>query len=127
MELPNLGSPEGQKVRDMLGLGPEWQWDNGVVYDPGFARFKLNQKGLLASGEIDPLNMQYQAMLAPNGNSRLQVNGMIDPLKLQYQGVLNEGGYGISASMPLLKGLISLEAQRHNDEDSAKIMFKKEF
>jgi hypothetical protein len=121
MELPNLGTPE-----PILGNG-EWGWDKGLIYDPGFARFKLNQKGLLAEGNIDPLNAQYQAFLSP-GNSHFKLNGMVDPLKLQYEAMVHQNGnYGIKGAMPLLKGLLSLEADRNNDMNNYRLQYERKF
>lgn len=128
MELPELGTYEEQKLRETLGFGPEWGWDKGVTFDPGFARFKLNNKGLLADGSIEPLNANYQALIAPNGNSRLQVNGIIDPVKLAYEAQLRQNGdYSVNANMPLMKGLLSLEAGRANDDNRYRLQYQRNF
>lgn len=120
MDLPDLGTSD-PNLRDQLGLGPEWGWDKGIIYNPEFARFKLNHKGLLANGEIND-NINYQALLSPNGNSHLQLNGMVDPLKLQYEAMLRQNGdYALRGNMPLMKGLLSLEAERNDDNDSNRL------
>jgi hypothetical protein len=128
MELPNLGTADQLKVREMLGLGPEWGWDSGVTYDPGFAKFKLNQKGLLADGNIEPLNANYQAFLSPNGDSHLQLNGMIDPLKLQYEAMLRQNGdLSLKGGMPAMKGLLSGTFDRTNDANNFRLQYERNF
>lgn len=126
MELPDLGTSD-QGLREHLGLGPEWGWDKGITYDPGFAKFKLNNKGLRASGNIDPLNMQYDAMLSP-GDSRLNLNGSIDPLKLQYALKLKQNGdIGLRGSVPLMGGQLNLNADRENDMNKYYLQYQRSF
>lgn len=127
MELPNLGTADEQSLRDQFALGPEWGWDKGLIYNPDFARFKLNHKGLLANGEINN-NTNYQAFLSPKGDSRLQLNGTIDPLKLQYEAMLRQNGdYSMKGNMPVMKGLLSLEAGRNNDANNYRLQYQRNF
>lgn len=126
MDLPDLGTSD-PNLRDQLGIGPEWGWDKGITYNPDFARFKLNHKGLLANGEINP-NTNYEAFLSPNGDSRLQLNGMIDPLKLQYEAMLRQNGdYALKGNLPLMKGLLSLEAARNEDANNYRLQYQRNF
>lgn len=126
MELPNLGTPD-PNLREQLGIGPEWGWDRGLIYNPEFARFKLNHKGLLANGQINP-NTNYEAFLSPNGDSRLQLNGMVDPLKIQYEAMLRQNGdIGLKGSMPMMKGLLSGAFDRTNDMNNFRLQYERNF
>jgi len=127
MELPELGSPEDLKLRETLGLGPQWQWDDGIVYDQGNVRFKANQKGLRATGNIEPLNMGYDLMLSPN-DSRINLEGMIDPLKLKYGLSMRQNGdIGLRAGMPLAGGQLNLNADRQNDLNKYYLQYQRSF
>ncbi len=103
-----------EKIQQMIG--PDWGWNKGLTYDPAFAQFRLNQKGLNMDGEVDPLNMSYDLRLG--GDSRLNLNGTYDPMNLSYGANIGEGGnFGLNASMPLLGGTLGFEANRQDDNN----------
>lgn len=109
--MPNVNKAFNKGVQDLLGT--EWGFDKGITYNPGYSQFKLNDKGLDAKGQINPLGLNYDLLLGPQ--SQLNISGNIDPLRAKYAAALREGGnYGINLSTPLGDGNLSFEANRDN-------------
>ncbi len=128
-QLPELAPPQ-QAPNFMANLisqmGPRWTWQKGINYDAGPVDLSLSNKGLKASGNIGPAELE--AMLKTDG---WQAKGQV-PIGNAIANFMagNDNGisqYGANLLLPLLKGQLTLDAQRNGNDDRYGLTFRKTF
>lgn len=128
-QLPDLPTPERapNPIRDWMSqMGPRWSWDKGINYDAGPVDLRLSNKGLRAATNIGPAELE--AMLKTDGwkaKAQVPIGNAIAQFMAGNDNGISQ--YGANLMLPLLKGQLTLDAQRNGNDDRYGLTFRKSF